>query len=227
MAKETRQDQSTVTQQKETSGQQGSTQSATGGDEQQRPIASSREGGRGTPSNTGMVQQRGGAPVRTISTSPFALMQRMSEDMDRLFDQFGFGRTALTPQFGSLLDSNRWSGRGVATKGASWSPQVEIFRRGDNLVIRADIPGVNKEDVHVEIENDMLTISGERQEEHNEEHDGFYRSERSYGQFYRAIPLPEGVNSESCEASFKEGVLEVTLPAPKQQERKAKQIRVK
>ena len=127
----------------------------------------------------------------------------------------------------SLFDEDLWSGRGLQTAGSAWAPQVETFRRGDNLVIRADIPGVKKDDVKLEIEHDMLTISGERREEHEEKRDDYYRSERTYGQFYRAIPLPEGVNTEKCNATFNDGVLEVTLPAPKAEERKAKQIQIK
>ena len=91
-------------------------------------------------------------------------------------------------------------------------PQVETFRRDDKLVVRADLPGLKKDDVKVEIDNGMLTISGQRSSEREEKRDEFYRSERSYGSFYRAIPLPEGIESDNCEATFKDGVLEVTLP---------------
>lgn len=191
--------------------------------ERQRPIEQGRDTGK---SNSGLVQQRNTSPVYGSVSSPFALMRRMSEDMDRLFEQFGFGRS-LVPRLSTLLDDDLWSGRGLQTAGSAWAPQVETFRRGDNLVIRADIPGVKKDDIKLEIENDLLTISGERREEHEEKRDDYYRSERSYGQFYRAIPLPEGVNTEKCNATFNDGVLEVTLPAPKAEERKAKQIQIK
>ncbi len=195
--------------------------------DRERPLQSGRDAGRdGDRSRTALARHRG------IAHSPFAVMQRMADDMDRLFEQFGFGRTGLgvAPRLGSLgslLDDDLWSERGSQALNTVWTPQVEAFRRGDNLVIRADIPGVEKDDVHVEIENDMLTISGERKEEHEENRGGYYRSERSYGQFYRAIPLPEGVNAEKCDASFKDGVLEVTLPAPRTEERKTKRIQVK
>ena len=96
---------------------------------------------------------------------------------------------------------------------------MEAFRRGENFVVRADLPGMKRDDVTVEVENNVLTISGERTDEHEEHRDGFYRSERSYGQFYRAIPLPEGVNTDQCEATFKDGVLEVSLKVPQQRER--------
>jgi HSP20 family protein len=114
-----------------------------------------------------------------------------------------------------------------ALERAAWSPQIETFRRGDKLVVRADLPGLKKEDVNVEVDNGMLAISGERREQHEEDRDGFYRSERSYGQFYRALPIPEGVSDAQCEATFKDGVLEVTLPAPKEEQRTAKQIPIR
>jgi HSP20 family protein len=160
--------------------------------------------------------------------APFTLMQRMAEDMDRLFENFGFGRMGLGLPLSSGLGLNRgpWTDASSFDTSA-WSPQVETFRRGDQIVVRADLPGLNKDDVKVEIDDGVLTLSGERREEHEEDRPDFYRSERSYGQFYRAIPLPDGVDESHCDATFKDGVLEVTLPAPKQQSRKAKQIQVK
>jgi len=79
----------------------------------------------------------------------------------------------------------------------------------------------------VEVDNGILAISGERREENEENRDNLFRSERTYGQFYRAIPLPDGVSGDKCDATFRDGVLEVSLPAPKDQERKSRQIQVK
>lgn len=195
---------------------------------------SSRERNRVGTTGSGMTPMRSGrtSPVSGGANSPFAVMRRMSEDMERLVDQLGFGRMGLglSPRFGSLLDDVAWPDQEMrSTSGLNtvWTPQVEAFQRGDKLVVRADVPGVKKDDVHVDIENDVLTISGERRDEHEEDRDGFYRSERSYGQFYRAIALPEGVNPEQCEASFEDGVLEITVPTPRREERKAKRIAVK
>ncbi len=123
-------------------------------------------------------------------------MRRMADDMDRLFENFGLGRA-----FGLGAPGSVW--RGVAAEDQSaWLPEVETFRRGDKLVVRADLPGLKKDDVKAEIDNGMLTISGHRSSEREENRDEFYRSERSYGSFYRAIPLPEGVESDNCEATF-------------------------
>jgi len=170
------------------------------------------------------------APLRGGVSSPFELMQRMSDDMDRLFEQFGFGRPGLGfgPTLGSLLPSDV-ADRALRGDGGQslWAPQVETTRVGDRFVVRADLPGIKKDDVHVEVDNDVLTISGERRSQQKEEREGFFRSERSYGSFYRAIPLPEGVNADQCEAKFSDGVLEISLPAPRLEERKARQIQIR
>jgi HSP20 family protein len=179
-------------------------------------------------------RQRSGtlsAPVRGASNDPFALMRRMQEDMDQLFSTFGFGRMGLSPAFGSMLSNDLTDlsprlGRTNTSEGI-WSPQVETFRRGDKIVVRADLPGVDKDDVDVSVDNGVLTISGERSAENEDEGDGWYRTERSYGSFRRALPLPEGVTTDQCEATFKDGVLDVLPPAPRQDNTSAKRIPIK
>jgi HSP20 family protein len=160
---------------------------------------------------------RAASPYST-SASPFSMMRRLVEDMDRMFDDFAFGSAGrLAPRFDEELSGLR----------SLWTPAIETFRRGDKLVVRADLPGLRKEDVKVQIEQDVLTIEGERSEESRDEDDGYYRTERSYGHFYRAIPLPEGVDDTACDASFKDGVLEVTLNAPKPMERQGRKIEIR
>jgi HSP20 family protein len=107
-----------------------------------------------------------------------------------------------------------------------WSPQVEVSRRGKDLVVCADLPGMKKEDIHIEIRDDQLVLQGERRQESTENREGFYRSERSYGRFHRAIPLPEGTNPDQARANFKDGVLEVTLPLPEQASRSGRKIEI-
>jgi HSP20 family protein len=195
--------------------------------DRERSIRTERESGR----STGVTRRQPTSPAYGSSygsaASPFALVRRMAENMDRLFEDFGFGRSAfgLSPMFGSDLDLS--PARRDSALQAAWTPQVETFRRGDRLVVRADLPGMKKDDINVEVDDGMLTISGERCEEHEENEGESYRTERSYGQFYRAIPLPEGVNGESCDASFTDGVLEVSLAAPKEPERKAKRVQIR
>ncbi|HEY0673906.1 MAG TPA: Hsp20/alpha crystallin family protein [Longimicrobiales bacterium] len=150
--------------------------------------------------------------------SPFSTMRRLMEDMDRMFSGFGTS--------GRSLFAEPWYGESNLEQ-SFWAPQVETFRRGDELVVRADLPGMNKENVNVEFEDDTLIISGERQDEYQEERDDFYRTERSYGRFYRAIPLPEGVDADRGKAEFKDGVLEVSMPAPREAARKSKRIDIK
>jgi len=97
--------------------------------------------------------------------------------------------------------------------GEYWTPQIETFQRGEDLVVRADLPGLRPEEVTVEVTDDTLTIHGERRRECEESGAGYYRSERSYGSFHRRIGLPHGVDPAHIKAQFKDGVLEVTMPA--------------
>jgi len=164
------------------------------------------------------VQHRPGAGQESLAhqalASPFSFMRRFSEEMDRLFEDFGFGRGWLSPSMGELSPSGfRELGR------AAWTPQVEVFRRGDELVIRCDLPGMRKEDVHVDIQEDQLVLQGERSWQNDQDREGVMRSERHYGSFYRAIPLPEGVRAEKARATYKDGVLEISLPAPEERQR--------
>lgn len=165
---------------------------------------------RGRRKSQGDKQETGIArrdPSDLRSVSPFSLMRRFSEEMDRLFGDFGF-RGSLASGFG------REFGRLADLEGSMWLPQVEAFEREGNLIVRADLPGLNKDDINVDIADDTIKIRGERRQEKEENEEGYYRSERSYGTFYREIPLPSGVNPEEANASFRNGVLEITMPAP-------------
>jgi len=228
-------------------------QSAKSGGERQAPIQTSRDenlGGRQSQQNqpnqsnqTVRAQNTAASPgasgvVRSGSSSlrgsgaanPFELMQRMSDDMDRLFQQFGFGRSGigLGPIFGASqgfgVDDGQQLSAGDQTL---WVPQVETARRGDRFVIRADLPGMKKDDIRIHVDDDAVSISGERRSHQQEERDGLFTSERSYGSFYRTVPLPEGVNADQCEAQFNDGVLEISLPAPKVQQRQPRQIDIR
>ena len=102
------------------------------------------------------------------------------------------------------------------------------MQKDGNLLVRADLPGLTKEDIKVEVTDDTLTIQGERkQEKKKEEREGYSYSECSYGSFYRAIPLPEGVDPSKATAEFRNGVLEVTVPAPSHPEPKARRLEVR
>ena len=112
--------------------------------------------------------------------------------------------------------SNAWDDREFGNRElASWAPPVEVRERDGNLLVSAELPGLNKDEVKVEVTNEGLVIQGERKREREEERGGIHRSERSYGAFYRLIPLPEGANIEQAKAKFENGVLEVQVPIPK------------
>jgi HSP20 family protein len=154
--------------------------------EQSQQVEHRREGGvarRGelTPSVFSMT------PREFFAASPFDLMRRFSDEMDRFF---GGGR----------------EGREM------WAPNIEVREKDNNLIISADLPGMNKEDVKIEATDDGLVIQGERKREQEQRERGLYRSERSYGRFYRLIPLPEDAKVEDAKAQFNNGVLEVTIP---------------
>jgi HSP20 family protein len=129
------------------------------------------------------------------------MLDRFAEEMDRMFDDFGLTRRWATPF------SRETSGEG-------WAPDIDVFQKNNELTIRADLPGLKKDEVSVEITDNAITIHGERKRHHEEEREGYYRSERSYGSFYRTIPLPEGAITEQAKATFRDGVLEITLPSP-------------
>jgi HSP20 family protein len=102
-------------------------------------------------------------------------------------------------------------------------PHIEVEQRGGDLVVRVDLPGLKAEDINISVDRGMLTISGERRQENREEREGFIRSEISYGTFYRAIPLPQGADENQVAATFRDGVLEITIPvSEREQGRKVK-----
>jgi len=143
-------------------------------------------------------------PFNMARMSPFALMRRLSEEMDHYFTQLGMGR----------------GGPGMAAVGSGvLSPPVEVLEREGNLIVRVDLPGLTKDDVWVEVSEDTLTIEGEPRSEHETEQEGILHCERTYGRFRRQLPLPEGVNADQATANFKDGVLEISVPAPPQQAR--------
>ncbi len=168
---------------------------------------------KGNGSKALQRQKAGGQLGAQLASTPFAFMKRFGEEMDHLFEDFGIGSNLLVPVFRGQF-------------GEGWAPQVEMFERGNQLVVRADLPGLTKDDVKVELSNDAITIEGERKDEHQEKGEDFYRSERSYGTFYRKLPMPEGVKAENANATFNNGVLEITMPAPKHTEQKARRLEI-
>ncbi len=147
---------------------------------------------------------------------PFQLISRLSDEMDRLFEGFGMG--ALSPRSGQRGVTGQGQGGAQGVR-QLWAPHIEVAERDGKLLIQADLPGVRKDDVNVQLEEDAVIIQGQRHQENTRSEQGFYHSERSYGSFYRMIPLPEGVNVDEANATFRDGVLHIELPLPQQRQR--------
>jgi HSP20 family protein len=105
-----------------------------------------------------------------------------------------------------------------------WIPAMDLVETDDDFVLRADLPGLSENDVNIELEDNVLTISGERKAEHEQRKEGYYRVERAFGSFSRSLTLPEGINPDQVRASFDRGVLEVRIPKP--EERKPRKVTI-
>jgi HSP20 family protein len=133
-------------------------------------------------------------PVRELNT--------IQSEMNRLFNTFF---DSPTPGSGAPSHTQR-----------RWIPAMDLVETADEFVLRADLPGLTEQDVNIEVEDNVLTVSGERKAEHEERKEGYYRVERSSGSFSRSLTLPKGVDPESVKAGFENGVLEVRIPKPEQ-----------
>jgi HSP20 family protein len=132
-------------------------------------------------------------PVRELNT--------IQSEMNRLFNTFFEGPAP---------------GNGGGNTARRWLPAMDLVESGDHFVLRADLPGLSEDDVNIELEDNVLTLSGERKSEHEERNEGYYRLERASGAFQRSLTLPEGIDPEGIQASFDRGVLEVRIPKPEQ-----------
>ena len=154
--------------------------------------------------------------------SPFHFMRRMTEEMDRVFDRV-FGDFGGSRRGGGASDF----GDAHTPQQALWSPRIEAFQNDSRFVVRAELPGLNKDDINVNVTDQAIILEGQRKAEQENTREGFYHTERFYGSFYRAIPLPEGTITDSAEAQFKDGVLEVTLQAPPGDVRRGRKLEIK
>jgi HSP20 family protein len=141
-----------------------------------------------------------------IRWEPARELNSLQSEMNRLFNTF--------------FDVPPGNGGGVRR----WVPAMDLVETDDHFVLRADLPGLTENDVSIELEDNVLTISGERRSEHEERKEGYYRVERASGTFSRALTLPEGVDPQGVEASFENGVLEVRVPKP--EERKPRKVAI-
>lgn len=142
-----------------------------------------------------------------IRWEPVAELNTIQNEMNRLFNTF-FDQPA--------------PGRGAGAR--RWIPAMDLIETTDRYVLRADLPGLSEEDVSVQLQDSVLTVSGERKAENEQQQEGYYRLERAFGAFSRSLTLPEGVNPDGVTAHFDRGVLEITIPKPEQ--KKPRQVRI-
>ncbi|MDH7481827.1 MAG: Hsp20/alpha crystallin family protein [Armatimonadota bacterium] len=139
---------------------------------------------------------------------PFSELRRMREEMDRLFEEFW--RTPLL----------------VMPREEVISPAIDMFERDNNIVIKAELPGLKREDVEVTATEDSISLKGEFKREEEVKEEGYYRRERRAGRFYRSIPMPVAIKPEEVKAMFKNGVLEVVAPKAEEAKEKEKKVPV-
>jgi len=156
----------------------------------------------------------------TGNGNPLGVMHRFAQEMDRLFDDFGLRMPSMIGRGRELLL------REAGLIPAEWTPRIEVKEQDGKILLRADLPGMSKDDIQVDVTQDLLTIKGERKQEKKEEREGYSYNECSYGSFYRSIPLPEGMETSKATAEFHNGVLEVAIPAPKRSEVKAQRLTI-
>ena len=162
--------------------------------------------------------------------SPFALMRQGIDEMDRWFSRIT-GDRSMAPWgashaggWMSNVPARAGSWMAAATGQGDWSPVIEAFQRGNEFVVRAEVPGMKRSEITVEAGDEMLTIRGERRQEQREDRDGLFWTERSYGTFMRQVPLPQGAITDSAKATFNNGILEVVMQAPSPEARRGRRI---
>ena len=139
-----------------------------------------------------------------------AYMCRLAEEMDHLFENFGINTGWRMPSL--LTRGHELFRREAGFAPGLWSPRIDVLERDGQFIVKADLPGLSKEDVKVEVEDDMLTLHGERKQCTKEEREGYSYNECNYGSFYRTVPLPAGADASKATAQFQNGVLEIVMP---------------
>jgi HSP20 family protein len=145
-----------------------------------------------------------------VRWEPVRELNSLQQEMNRLFSTF--------------FDAPTTGGNGGT--GRRWIPAMDLVETEEHYVLTADLPGLSQEDISLEFDGDVLTLSGERRSEHTERKEGFYRLERATGSFSRSLTLPEGVDPDAVTATFDKGVLEVRIPKPEQRKPKKVSIQV-
>jgi HSP20 family protein len=180
-----------------------------------QPATQTQTQSRGGDTDIQRSEQSRRQSAGLVRNDPFSML------VDRLFEGFGFGRP-----FASTGQVERQ--QQMRAQAGDWIPRIEVSHQGNELVVRADLPGMERGDIEVEVDDDMLVIRGDRRQEHREQDEqGWTRTEVSYGSFVRTVPLPEGTIPDSANASFKNGVLDIRLQAPPHAVNRGRKIEVK
>lgn len=155
-------------------------------------------------------------PTRAVST--FGTAERWFDEAERWFENEFRRPFSMMRPF--------WTPRLRAAEFEEITPSVDVFEEGDEVVVRAELPGMKKEDINVSITDSTVMITGEKKQEEKVEKKNYYRMERSYGSFTRSFALPSEVETEKAKANFKEGVLEIRIPKSAEAKEKEKKIRI-
>ena len=146
--------------------------------------------------------------MNLVKWNPWREMPTLSGRLNRFFDDpfFNISRFADNSELGM------------------WNPAVDLYEKDDHFMIKAELPGVDKNDIKIDLKDRLLTLSGERTYDNEVKEENYYRRERAYGKFQRVFTLPADVDSDKIKAEFKDGVLEIEVPKP--EEKKAKQVTI-
>ena len=160
-----------------------------------------------------MVQK----PESVVPRRPLETMSRLEQDMERLFHEFW--RRPLLSLWGP---EHSWPGRILSLQ----MPAMDVYEEKDEVVVKAEVPGLSKEDLEVTLTESTLTLKGEKKKEEEIKEEHFYRSERSSGSFARSIELPSEVKTDQAKASFKNGILEIRLPKTEEARKKVTTVKI-
>ena len=152
-------------------------------------------------------------PVRREQywSDSFSELEKLQKEMNRLFD----------------FSLSRYPSDDVTMLGGEWAPAIDMYDSKDNILVKADLPGLSKEEINISVEDNNLVIKGEKKKEIEHKDEKYQKSERYHGSFYRTIPLPVQVDADKVEAVYKEGVLSLTLPKNEQMKPKRISIDIK
>lgn len=142
-------------------------------------------------------------------------------------NQFSDLHRQMNELFENFYEDSMMPSLGILEKGNMLTPKFEVVETDDSFHVTAELPGIEQKDIEVNLDNNILTVKGEKKEEHEEKKKPYHLSERSYGHFQRSISVPDGIDREKIKAEFKKGILKINLPKTEQAKTKSKKIQVR